>query len=480
MLRPLALLLTIAAQDGAAPPRIEWTPHVLELSDGRRVEAELGRLTVPERRAAPGSRAISLAVIRLRSRAARPAPPVVYLDGSPSSVAASRALLQARVFALHDSLRAAGDVIVLDYRGSGLSTPRLDCPAGGGYPPDAFRSRADALAMLSSLGERCAASLRASGADLAGYTWAEIAGDVADLRRALGVPRVSIVGFSSGTHAALAFVRGHASEVHRLVLVGTEGPDHTRKLPGGMDRQIARLAASLRADPAWRATGFDLEAAMRAVHARLDSTPAIVEVRAPGRDVPLRGRVGSFGVRFVAGRSLAGPEEWGIVPLLYATLARGEVSVLQRVVQRFVERPPPSALAYLLDGASGVSPARLARIRREEPASLLGDALNFPFPEIGRAWGYAELPAAFREPVHAPVPTLFVTGTLDGNTPVEQAEEVRRGFPNGVHLLIEGGGHAGAFVLPEARGAIVAHLLGRPVPGGTVRAPPPRLPPPPR
>ena len=49
--------------------------------------------------------------------------------------------------------------------------------------------------------------------------------------------------------------------------------------------------------------------------------------------------------------------------------------------------------------------------------------------------------AAERTVIHSDVPVLFVSGTLDGRTPPSNAQEVLSGFPNGVHVLIEGSGH---------------------------------------
>ena len=34
-----------------------------------------------------------------------------------------------------------------------------------------------------------------------------------------------------------------------------------------------------------------------------------------------------------------------------------------------------------------------------------------------------------------------MSGTLDGRTPPRNAEEIRKGFPNSSHVLIEGAGH---------------------------------------
>jgi hypothetical protein len=50
-------------------------------------------------------------------------------------------------------------------------------------------------------------------------------------------------------------------------------------------------------------------------------------------------------------------------------------------------------------------------------------------------------------PVTSSRPALFITGTLDDRTPIENAEETRRGFRNSVHLIVDNGGHE---VLPAA------------------------------
>ena len=39
------------------------------------------------------------------------------------------------------------------------------------------------------------------------------------------------------------------------------------------------------------------------------------------------------------------------------------------------------------------------------------------------------------------IPVLFISGTFDGRTPMSNAEEVRKGFSNGSHVLIDGAGH---------------------------------------
>lgn len=100
-----------------------------------------------------------------------------------------------------------------------------------------------------------------------------------------------------------------------------------------------------------------------------------------------------------------------------------------------------SAMAFAMDCASFASKQRLARIKREGKESLLGDAPDFPFPEVCTAWGDLKLDESFRRPVQSNVKVLFLSGTLDGRTPPSNVEEILKGFPNASHVLIEGAGH---------------------------------------
>jgi len=463
----------VAAQEAVSRP-ITFEPHVLALSDGKAMEAELGYLAVPERRSGGDAKTIELAVIRLRSTSDRPGTPVLYLNGDPGGTPASQVVQNAALYAAFESLRRAGDVLVLDYRGTGLSRPRLVCPTLPSPALDTFASREQMLRLFLQVAERCSSHLREQGVDIRGYTWEEVADDVAATVDALRLPRIRLVGFSSGTHAALATIRRHGSRIESAVLVGTEGMDHTRKLPSNIDRHLARIADLLRSDPGMRERIPDLLALIRTVLARLERKPAEVSVELPtGEQVTMP--VGRFALEFITSKSLSGPDEFAILPRLYHALSQGDASPLGAVMQRVVNRPPPSPLAYVMDGAAGASPERWDRIRCEAQQSMLGNAVNFPFPEVRSAWGYEDLGHAYRETVRASVPILFITGELDGNTPPHQAEEVRAGFPRSQHLVIENGGHGSAFMSVAAIGAMLEYLRDGTVPEEKIGLTPPRF-----
>ena len=107
-------------------------PYVFETYDKRKVEAELGRLTVPENRHRMRSNSVELAFIRFKSLAKLPASPIVFLSGGPGASGINEA--RGAAFPLLAALREIGDVIVLDQRGTGMSKPALVCDQTWGFP----------------------------------------------------------------------------------------------------------------------------------------------------------------------------------------------------------------------------------------------------------------------------------------------------------------------------------------------------------
>lgn len=122
----VALLLRAAA---AAPAQragdVKIEAYVFETANKQKVDAELGRLLVPENRRNPRSRLIELAFVRFKSTSLNPGPPIIYLAGGPggSGIIAARGTR----FPLFLAMREIGDVIALDQRGTGMSKPNLVC-----------------------------------------------------------------------------------------------------------------------------------------------------------------------------------------------------------------------------------------------------------------------------------------------------------------------------------------------------------------
>jgi pimeloyl-ACP methyl ester carboxylesterase len=96
---------------------------------------------------------------------------------------------------------------------------------------------------------------------------------------------------------------------------------------------------------------------------------------------------------------------------------------------------------------------------------------NYPFPGVCQAMDLPMLPDTFRAPVTSDVPTLFVSGTHDSNTPPAQAEAVAARFSQATHVIVENAGHESTLIA-EVRAIIIAFLGGKTVASGLVSAPP--------
>jgi pimeloyl-ACP methyl ester carboxylesterase len=379
-------------------------------------------------------------------------------------------------FPLFMKLREVSDVIAFDQRSTGMSQALPICIAKDSPPATEPFVRASIVAFYRREVARCFDWWEANGADIDGYTTKESAHDIDDLRRALGVEKINLWGISYGSHLGLTVLKYHPKSVERAVLAGIEGPDETVKLPSENDAYFARVQAAIDLDPAAKAAYSDLAGMMRRVHARLNATPATATFTPAGASAPITVTFDGFAVQLLASGSIADPSAVRRLPLLYLALDNGQYTqAAQLLYSQFLARPPVfNGMPEAMDLASGVSPARMARLEKEFPTAILGDALNFPMPHIAGIRPQIDLGEAFRAYTKSDVPTLFISGTLDGRTyPAEAAANVA-GFSKGARFIVENGGHNIYEADPRIGEAVVAWFTGKPVPA-TIRFDPPKF-----
>jgi hypothetical protein len=70
-----------------------------------------------------------------------------------------------------------------------------------------------------------------------------------------------------------------------------------------------------------------------------------------------------------------------------------------------------------------------------------------------------------------------MSGALDGRTPASNVEEIRAGFPNSRHVVIENTAHGDHLLLssPQTGEVMVRFLKGEPVSTTRITAPPVQL-----
>lgn len=455
-----ALALVARASAAETGKVLESSRRTFEFSGGRKLEADAGRLLVPENRAVPGSRRIPIRFLRLRSSAAKPRAPLFYLAGGPGDrgVTENREALE-----LWAKLAANSDVVLIDQRG--VSDPDLRWSWDGAPPLALFLDADSARRHYTEIQRRAGAAFRARGVDLAGYTTVESAADVDALREALGYPKLSLFAFSYGTHLACAYLKRFGERVEDAVLLGLEGPDQTWKLPWTMDVQLEKLAKLAAQDPRIAKDVPDFVALFDRVVARLAREPMAVPVPLPnGRDT-VRVPVGPFGLKLVLRIDVGDATDLPVFPRLLWSIDRGDPSVLAWFVRKRAGfGMGVSGMNQAMDLASGITRGRRALIESEAATSRFADVVNFPYGTEDPSWGVPDLGDAFRSPVVTNARILLVSGTLDFNTPPFQSEEFRWGAPNATHLVVENAGHEQTFLQNEtALPVVLDFLAGRDV-----------------
>jgi pimeloyl-ACP methyl ester carboxylesterase len=445
-------------------------PHTFTSYDGRSASAELARVSVPENRVRPGSRLIQVAFVRLRSTAARPAAPIVFLSGGPGVPGIAMARVPV-YFSLFERLRSVGDVILLDQRGLGLSTPDLACEATS-TPADAFASASRWLEVYTRKSRACAATWRRRGADISGYTIEGSADDIEDIRKALGEPRVSLIGHSYGTALALAVIARHPQSVERALLAAVEGPDDVLALGQDWDVALSRIAGAASGD-APAAAPIDLVGLFRQALARLDREPAPLTIEDALSGQPRTIIVGAIGLQWLARHSMTDARNYRVLPALFRSVAEGDYSLLRaRIEPLFNGFQGRSPMANAVDCSRGWSPERAAVAERSARGTAF-DSVNLQWSgRICRDIGVARNNSGPAPRPGGAMPLLFLSGSLDANTPPHQAEYIRWGFPRSTHLVIENSGHE---MLPDraVQAIAVDFFAGGDVAGRSVRFAPP-------
>jgi pimeloyl-ACP methyl ester carboxylesterase len=438
--------------------RLFISPAVFDLGDGKSELAERGYLFVPENRNKKDSATVLVHFMRFRSTAAQPGAAIFMMAGGPGSSwipmltegtqgagDPARGSFKIALDILED-LRSAADVVVIDQRGAGLSVPQLDCPNHQRLAAsDKLFSASEVAASFGTFARECKQAWAAQGRDLDGYHALELADDVDDLRQALGYAKISLWGGSFGSEWGLVTLRRHPEMIERVAWHGMEGIQHTWDSPTGMLTSVTTILAQAEMDPdlaPFVPKGGFLAAIQRRIE-ELGRAPVTVPAKDPVTGETVQVVIGADELRqaWRAPVDRTGPQAWpgSLVPVL-----NGDLSVIaERIIKSrsFNLRPTGNHLAMgaAIDCGLSPTPERRQEMANDPAAQILGD-INVHYT-LCDEWQAKNVPSQWLEVLHSDVPALFVHGTWDLSTPLQNAQEIAAGFPNGHLLVVEGGTH---------------------------------------
>jgi pimeloyl-ACP methyl ester carboxylesterase len=467
---------TIAPVTGALPGyKPEFERARCEFSLITDVDFECGWLTVPEDRQNPDNgREVQLHVALFESsNPAAPEDPIIYLDGGPGGSTLDP--LEFTFAQAWQPLLDDRDLILFDQRGVGFSTPSLDCPEEREWAFSVLdvdmTAEEERVLELRAI-EECRDRLIADGVDLAQYNSAENAADVADLRIALELDEVNLLGISYGTRLAATAMRDHPTGIRSVILDSTYTPDVNiiSEGPANLDRALRRLWEGCRTDVDCDAHYGNIEERLFALVDKLEAEPT----RASVPDF-LGG--GSWDVLFdgdwVLGTVFQGLYSEQVIPLIpqmIEELEAGETSTLTLLTSNTLANAAFLSLGMHLSVQCNeeVTFTTAADIEAGlegfddiadsfDGSSNLGDFML----AACEVWPAGSAAAVENEPVTSAIPTLVLAGEYDPITPPAWGASAAAYIDRATFVEFPGLGH-GTSIAGDCPLSIVFEFLNEP------------------
>jgi len=194
-------------------PTIEPCPCLTKVDD--RLISKCGYLVVPENRKKSTGRKIKIPFVFARRPGADSTKNItLYTTGGPGYSTIKN----------FDSLRYRSDFfqfggfIVFDQRGTKLAQPCLDCPELNAAVKKAYKENLPIDSLEPDAVKKCRKRLSATGIDLSAYNTIESAADINDLKNALKLDSLNLLGISYSGCLMLTVVRNHPAAVKSLIL----------------------------------------------------------------------------------------------------------------------------------------------------------------------------------------------------------------------------------------------------------------------
>ncbi|MBF6023248.1 alpha/beta hydrolase [Lysobacter niastensis] len=405
------------------------------------IDAQCAKFEVAENPAQPKGRKIPLNIAWLpaRDQAGGTSDPVFFLAGGPGQAATEYA---AQVdMALRD-VRKQRDIVLIDQRGTGKLSP-LQCRDAQGKDlalQETDEANADAI---SGFAGRCAQAL-AGKADPRFYTTTEAIGDLDQVRRALGVQKINLVGVSYGTRVAQQYAARFPEHTRAIVLDGVApntlvvGGEFARTFERALGLQVAqcRQLASCR-----DRFPQDLRTQLRTLKDRLQKAPVEVEYRDPSSAEIRRDTLTADTVVGLTHMFSYMPQMASLLPVVIDEADRGRYAPLMALAQMMTREMGGQMNRGMQWSVICAEDADRYRPDPDDAGTVLGGDMANAFFAACQQWPHGTRPAAFSEPLRSKVPALLMSGEIDPVTPPAYAEAVLKGLPNGRHLVLRGQGH---------------------------------------
>lgn len=441
--------------DSAKLPATRLAPTECWFKPPAKITARCYHFSVPESRAGRSDIVLELPVVVLSMPKTRKrADSVIYLAGGPGDGAW---LDNERIdfwwdFVADNAWANERDFILVDQRGTGLVTPRMDCSEyetlqveALGFGLDRQRSR-DAWLQAA---KACRARVEREGHDPLSYTSRDSATDLHDLKEALGFKDWNVYGLSYGTRLALTYLRDYPHDLRSVILDSVYLPESAfiEDDAWRTDRAFRVLFDGCRHDADCAKWYPDLEARLLHLVEKLNAAPIEHELDLPSgarAKVVVTGEM-LLGYVFQNLYNRSGIE---MAPQIIDIFDRGDkgqvADEIGYMVDLFLDRPDwGDALGLSVDCHEEVPFNDLRKLQAEYAKYPLLKSFgnDESWGSACGVWPMGPLDALENAPITSDVPALLLTGLYDPITPPQYARLAGSRLVNSYYFEFLSAGH---------------------------------------
>jgi len=200
-----------AQQKAAYTPKIEPCDCLFKNDS---LKTRCAYLIVPENRNKPGGKTIKLPFIYVESNNPKKhKDPILYTSGGPGASS-----LRGVHFINYRQFSKSRDYIAFEQRGVTYAQPCLSCDGTSEAVKEAYRKNQPLNNTLLEAVKACRKKLTDEGNDLSAYNTTENAADIEDLRRALKIDSINLIGISYSGGLMLTVLRNYPQHIRSIVL----------------------------------------------------------------------------------------------------------------------------------------------------------------------------------------------------------------------------------------------------------------------
>ncbi len=426
-------------------PKIESYGCKIKVENG--VVAKCGYLVVPESRARPTKNLIKIPFIFVRKKNQDSIKNIsLYTTGGPGY---STTLGISKIGPNSGFLRYGG-FIAFDQRGTKLAVPSLECPEVEEAIKRSYRENLpkDSLVKLAVTSAR--KRFTAKGIDLSAYNTTESAADISDLKKALKIESMMLVGISYSGGLMLTVAKNHPEGIKALIL-NSPLPSFVNYEEHGlinMNEALNQVIGNVDTDST-KTIYKDLKSRFHDYFTKISSK------RFTARYLP-KGSSDSIKISY-------GKAE--LLDAIFGKMENGTVQTVPSVVNDIINGKHQPYITEVMDGIfSGdlnrtlgmrysvycseqiaYSDPKLIAKQDEILPWLAGYPFNNVNKEICDCWKVNPQPQSIKTPVYSNIPALISAGDADPFCRPFYNTLIKRSMPNAQLLIIHNRAHGAGF-----------------------------------